>query len=64
MTITDNYLCLVFFLWLFPTGAHHVDLRFATNEDPIWLQKVRRREIKIITKWLKQYYEDIANPSQ
>ncbi|XXG88491.1 hypothetical protein AAC387_Pa12g0691 [Persea americana] len=45
-------------------GAHHVDLRFATHEDPIWLQKVRRREIKIITKWLKQYYEDIANPSQ
>ncbi|XP_058088246.1 uncharacterized protein LOC131235127 [Magnolia sinica] len=42
-------------------GAHHVDLRFSTEEDPEWLQRVRRKEIKIITTWLKQYYNDMAN---
>ncbi|KAG6516460.1 hypothetical protein ZIOFF_026925 [Zingiber officinale] len=41
-----------------PQGAHHVDLRFATEQDPVWLQNVRRKEIQIISKWLKQYYED------
>ncbi|WOL00855.1 lysosomal Pro-X carboxypeptidase-like [Canna indica] len=41
-----------------PKGAHHVDLRFATKEDPIWLQKVREMEIGIITKWLEEYYAD------
>lgn len=44
-------------------GAHHVDLRFSTKEDPLWLQHVRRKEIKIISRWLKQYYKDIAEPS-
>ncbi|XP_058088443.1 uncharacterized protein LOC131235321 [Magnolia sinica] len=42
-------------------GAHHVDLRFSSEEDPEWLQRVRRKEIKIITRWLKQYYNDMAN---
>ncbi|XP_074580620.1 uncharacterized protein LOC141837040 [Curcuma longa] len=41
-----------------PQGAHHVDLRFATDQDPVWLRNVRRKEIQIISKWLKQYYED------
>ncbi|XP_077230176.1 uncharacterized protein LOC143863385 [Tasmannia lanceolata] len=45
-----------------PQGAHHVDLRFSTKEDPEWLQNIRKREIKIITKWLKQYYSDVGHP--
>ncbi|KAA8516774.1 hypothetical protein F0562_017028, partial [Nyssa sinensis] len=45
-------------------GAHHVDLRFSTNEDPEWLRHVRRREVKIITKWISQYYKSLARPSQ
>ncbi|KAJ6853763.1 lysosomal Pro-X carboxypeptidase-like [Iris pallida] len=42
-----------------PEGAHHVDLRFATKDDPAWLQKVRRREMQIIQQWLDQYYNDL-----
>ncbi|KAG9159494.1 hypothetical protein Leryth_011030, partial [Lithospermum erythrorhizon] len=43
-------------------GAHHSDLRFATNEDPDWLITQRRREVEIIHKWIKEYYADITNP--
>lgn len=50
-------------LGFFFAGAHHVDLRFATKEDPVWLQNVRIREVQIIREWLKQYYKDIAKPS-
>ncbi|XP_002530520.2 lysosomal Pro-X carboxypeptidase [Ricinus communis] len=42
-------------------GAHHVDLRFATSEDPKWLQEVRQKEVKIIAKWLSDYYQDLAH---
>ncbi|KAJ6914591.1 hypothetical protein NC651_016770 [Populus alba x Populus x berolinensis] len=41
------------------SGAHHVDLRFATSEDPKWLQDVRKREVSIIAKWLSEYYDDL-----
>uniref|UniRef100_A0A0E0I4F8 Uncharacterized protein n=1 Tax=Oryza nivara TaxID=4536 RepID=A0A0E0I4F8_ORYNI len=41
-----------------PKGGHHVDLRFSTKEDPEWLKKVRRQEMRIIADWLKQYYSD------
>ncbi|XP_010246130.1 PREDICTED: lysosomal Pro-X carboxypeptidase-like [Nelumbo nucifera] len=41
-------------------GAHHVDLRFSTKEDPEWLRDVRKREVGIIRKWLSQYYNDLA----
>ncbi|XAR64743.1 Lysosomal Pro-Xaa carboxypeptidase [Bertholletia excelsa] len=41
-------------------GAHHVDLRFSTNEDPEWLRDVRRREVEIIDKWLSQYYQSLT----
>ncbi|KAF8044226.1 hypothetical protein BT93_A2265 [Corymbia citriodora subsp. variegata] len=44
-------------------GAHHVDLRFSTSEDPKWLQDVRKKEIKIISGWISQYYHDLAEPS-
>ncbi|KAL8517724.1 hypothetical protein ACS0TY_015814 [Phlomoides rotata] len=40
-------------------GAHHVDLRFSTSEDPKWLKDVRKREVQIISKWLSEYYVDL-----
>ncbi|KAL4311774.1 hypothetical protein GQ457_01G015170 [Hibiscus cannabinus] len=42
-------------------GAHHVDLRFATKQDPKWLRDVRQMEITIISKWISQYYHDLAH---
>nr|GMC90393.1 lysosomal Pro-X carboxypeptidase-like [Ipomoea batatas] len=39
-------------------GAHHVDLRFSTKEDPKWLKDVRRKEVEIIQKWISQYYHN------
>lgn len=47
-------------IWLLRAGGHHVDLRFSTKEDPEWLKKVRRQEMRIIADWLKQYYSDEA----
>ncbi|ERN16214.1 hypothetical protein AMTRI_Chr11g95870 [Amborella trichopoda] len=41
-------------------GAHHIDLRFSTEGDPMWLSEVRKREIHILSMWLEQYYKDIA----
>ncbi|XP_009383556.2 uncharacterized protein LOC103971287 [Musa acuminata AAA Group] len=41
-----------------PQGAHHVDLRYSTKEDPMWLQNVRRKEINIIAGWTNQFYAD------
>lgn len=43
-----------------PKGAHHVDLRFSTKEDPDWLKQVRIKEKRIIAHWLRQYYNDEA----
>ncbi|EPS74090.1 hypothetical protein M569_00662, partial [Genlisea aurea] len=40
-------------------GAHHVDLRFSTKEDPKWLVDVRKRETEIISTWLSHYHSDI-----
>ncbi|XP_071910722.1 uncharacterized protein [Coffea arabica] len=42
-------------------GAHHVDLRFSTPEDPEWLKHARRREVKIIESWLSQYYRSSSS---
>ncbi|KAK8540089.1 hypothetical protein V6N13_048813 [Hibiscus sabdariffa] len=44
-------------------GAHHVDLRFATKEDPKWLRDVRQMEINTISNWISQYYHDLAHLS-
>ncbi|PPE02508.1 hypothetical protein GOBAR_DD00492 [Gossypium barbadense] len=44
-------------------GAHHVDLRFATKDDPKWLRDVRQMEINIISDWISQYYHDLAHQS-
>ncbi|XP_056167902.1 uncharacterized protein LOC115685262 isoform X2 [Syzygium oleosum] len=37
-------------------GAHHLDLRAATAQDPNWLVEQRVTEIKLIKKWLSDYY--------
>ncbi|KAJ0616548.1 putative lysosomal Pro-Xaa carboxypeptidase [Helianthus annuus] len=42
-------------------GAHHVDLRFSTNEDPEWLRDVRNREISIMKSWISEYYQNIVD---
>ncbi|EPS59259.1 hypothetical protein M569_15548, partial [Genlisea aurea] len=37
-------------------GAHHLDLRPATVEDPDWLLDQREIEMKLIQGWLDEYY--------
>ncbi|XP_027178945.1 lysosomal Pro-X carboxypeptidase-like [Coffea eugenioides] len=39
-------------------GAHHLDLRAATDEDPDWLVDQRESEVKLIKKWLQEYYDN------
>ena len=41
-------------------GAHHVDLRFRSKEDPEWLTEIRRQEVMIISHWIAQYYQDLS----
>ncbi|KAI6695040.1 hypothetical protein NL676_022750 [Syzygium grande] len=38
-------------------GAHHIDLRAATAQDPDWLVEQRATEIKLIRKWLSDYHQ-------
>ncbi|RAL46648.1 hypothetical protein DM860_004927 [Cuscuta australis] len=38
-------------------GAHHLDLRAATAEDPDWLVDQRASEVKLIEGWLNRYLE-------
>ncbi|CBI18675.3 hypothetical protein VitviT2T_016832 [Vitis vinifera] len=40
-------------------GAHHVDFRFATKEDPDWLIEQRRQEVEILQKWIHDYNADL-----
>ncbi|KAF3668304.1 Alpha/beta-Hydrolases superfamily protein isoform 2 [Capsicum annuum] len=42
-------------------GAHHVDLRWSSKEDPEWLRQVRGREVNIISNWLSQYYQSLID---
>ncbi|GFY93563.1 alpha/beta-Hydrolases superfamily protein [Actinidia rufa] len=42
-------------------GAHHVDFRSATKEDPDWLVQQRRQEEEIIQSWIDEYYRDIKH---
>lgn len=37
-------------------GAHHLDLRCSTENDPEWLIKQRQVEVAHIKRWLLQYY--------
>ncbi|KAK4776132.1 hypothetical protein SAY87_024093 [Trapa incisa] len=41
-------------------GAHHVDLRHSTSEDPEWLREVRKQEVHAISNWISQYYQELA----
>lgn len=37
-------------------GAHHIDLRASTPEDPDWLVEQRATEIKLIEGWINNYF--------
>nr|XP_043626103.1 lysosomal Pro-X carboxypeptidase [Erigeron canadensis] len=39
-------------------GAHHVDFRHETKDDPEWLVMQRKQEVEIIQKWVDEYYLD------
>lgn len=41
-------------------GAHHIDLRPATDNDPEWLIEQRKSEIDLIKGWLDNYYQSKA----
>ncbi|KAJ7294728.1 hypothetical protein O6H91_06G056100 [Diphasiastrum complanatum] len=40
-------------------GAHHLDLRSSTKEDPGWLVDQRELEISKIRQWLGEFYETL-----
>lgn len=40
------------------SGAHHIDLRPSTPEDPAWLIEQRETEIKLIEGWINDYYQE------
>ncbi|XP_020103296.1 lysosomal Pro-X carboxypeptidase [Ananas comosus] len=44
-------------------GAHHLDFRFATKEDPEWVKEQRRQEVEIIQSWIDQYRRDYESSS-
>ncbi|PKA57039.1 putative serine protease EDA2 [Apostasia shenzhenica] len=39
-------------------GAHHIDLRASTEDDPKWLVEVREAEINLIKSWIDEYYQE------
>lgn len=43
------------------SGAHHVDFRSATKDDPDWLVQQRRQEVDIIHSWIDEYYADLRS---
>uniref|UniRef100_A0A0E0E4E1 Lysosomal Pro-X carboxypeptidase n=1 Tax=Oryza meridionalis TaxID=40149 RepID=A0A0E0E4E1_9ORYZ len=45
-------------------GAHHLDFRSATKDDPDWVVEQRRQEVEIIQGWIDQYNEDLAQISK
>lgn len=44
-------------------GAHHLDFRSATKEDPKWLVEQRNKETEIIQSWIDQYHADLKESS-
>lgn len=40
-------------------GTHCQDLEFSSQEDPDWLREQRSKEVEIITKWVKQYQDNL-----
>uniref|UniRef100_A0A0E0LE05 Lysosomal Pro-X carboxypeptidase n=1 Tax=Oryza punctata TaxID=4537 RepID=A0A0E0LE05_ORYPU len=45
-------------------GAHHLDFRSATKDDPDWVVEQRRQEVEIIQGWIDLYNEDLAQMSK
>lgn len=46
----------VLYLWfIFLSGAHHIDLRASTADDPDWLVEQRASEIEMIKGWIDTY---------
>jgi len=45
------------------SGAHHLDFRSATKDDPKWLVDQRKREMEIIQSWIDQYHTDLKESS-
>jgi lysosomal Pro-X carboxypeptidase len=41
------------------SGSHCLDLMPSQQTDPKWLIKQRKKELKIIKGWIKQYYNDL-----
>ncbi|KAL5556731.1 hypothetical protein UlMin_038967 [Ulmus minor] len=39
-------------------GAHHIDLRSSTKEDPEWLVEQRETEINLIKGWINDYHQE------
>lgn len=39
-------------------GAHHIDLRASTENDPDWLVEQRATEVKLIQGWISDYYQN------
>uniref|UniRef100_A0A803RBQ0 Uncharacterized protein n=1 Tax=Cannabis sativa TaxID=3483 RepID=A0A803RBQ0_CANSA len=42
-------------------GSHCLDILGRKSSDPDWLVEQRKIEINIITKWITQYYADLAS---
>ncbi|KAJ0083416.1 hypothetical protein Patl1_30534 [Pistacia atlantica] len=40
-------------------GSHCLDIQTAQNTDPDWLERQREDEVRIIKKWLADYYNDL-----
>ncbi|KAF5198137.1 Lysosomal pro-x carboxypeptidase [Thalictrum thalictroides] len=43
-------------------GAHHIDLRASTDDDPDWLVEQRKSETKLIKGWIDNYYQEKIGP--
>lgn len=43
---------------IYLSGAHHIDLRASSSEDPDWLLEQRAIEIKVIESWIHNYYQE------
>ncbi|GJN38955.1 hypothetical protein PR202_gb28041 [Eleusine coracana subsp. coracana] len=44
-------------------GAHHLDFRSETKDDPDWVIEQRRQEVQIIQGWIDQYNQDMVEMS-
>ncbi|KAK2364953.1 lysosomal Pro-X carboxypeptidase [Trifolium repens] len=42
-------------------GSHCLDLMPSQQTDPKWLIEQRKKEVKIIKRWIKQYYNDLLS---